>query len=899
MVAQPSELEAKRQLLGPGVRVHHYEIIRPIGSGGMGEVFLARDIKLGRLVALKFLYPSSAEIASRLLLEARATAKCRHENIVVIHDMNEFEGMPYLVLEYLEGRSLRKLHHEGELQLWRAIEILASVVRALDHAHANGIIHRDLKPDNIFVTITGAVKVLDFGIAKLHGVPTLETTDGGTHQPKMHHAYDNETYVTISGHGPVGTWTYMSPEQWGADDVDHRTDIWAFGVILYRLVTGRHPYDHLDAPALMYQVMQLDAPVPSVASVVPDVHPALAEIIDRCLRKRKHERFATARELLVALEPLLPTSAAAHAADDRCPYPGLQSFQEADAERFFGRQAQVSRVLERIQAHPLIAIVGPSGVGKSSFIRAGVIPALKRDSAWDTIVVRPGRAPLATLANAVVPLLGQRQDPAFSIAVGQRLVEEPGYFGTILRWRAQNARTRVLLFVDQFEELYTLVPDPHARAAYVACLRAAADDPSSPVRVVLSVRSDFFDRIAEDRAFMDALTDGMQYLMPLGKDGLREALLRPAQLAGHNFESAALVEHMLEEIAHTPGALPLLQFAAARMWESRDRARRVLTSASYAEMGGIAGTLASHADTVLAGMPADRRRLVQLVFQRLVTPDGTRAIVDVEELMSLTVDRTEIRAVLDHLVGARLLVSKDDQAQGAAIEIVHESLISAWPQLRQWVDAGRDEAQFLVQLRQAAQQWEARDHAPGLLWRGEAADDARKFGMWIGHTLAPREKRFLDAVVALATRSSRIRRIAVYATIAVLASLVAVGGVVVVKVRAAEKSALEQASAASKARTELADQLRVVNEKEAARVAAEKEAAEAARKATEAGQDAQLSRAELEKANAKLKTALATAEAATEKEKKARREVEVLLEQEKARAKARSKQRDKIANELK
>src|SRR5688500_13246604 len=165
MAAPASPLEAKRQLLGPGVRVHHYEIIRPIGSGGMGEVFLARDTKLGRLVALKFLYPTSREIASRVLLEARATAKCRHENIVVIHDMNECEGMPYLVLEYLEGKSLRKLSHEGGLQLWRAVEILAAVVRALDHAHANGIIHRDLKPDNIYVTVTGQVKVLDFGIA--------------------------------------------------------------------------------------------------------------------------------------------------------------------------------------------------------------------------------------------------------------------------------------------------------------------------------------------------------------------------------------------------------------------------------------------------------------------------------------------------------------------------------------------------------------------------------------------------------------------------------------------------------------------------------------------------------------------------------------------------------------
>jgi hypothetical protein len=443
------------------------------------------------------------------------------------------------------------------------------------------------------------------------------------------------------------------------------------------------------------------------------------------------------------------------------------------------------------------------------------------------------------------------------------------------------------------------VPDPRERAAYVACLRAAADDPSSPVRVVLSLRSDFLDRVAENRAFMDALTDGLQYLMPLGRDGLREALLRPAQLAGHNFETTALVEHMVDEIAQTPGALPLIQFAAARMWESRDRARRLLTAQSYSEMGGIAGTLATHADSVLASMPSHRRRLVQLVFQRLVTADGTRAIVDRAELSQLAADRGAINSVIDQLIEARLLVSKDDQAQGAAVEIVHESLITAWPQLRQWVDAGRDEAEFLVRLRQAASQWEAKAYAPGLLWRGEAADEARRFSAWIGNALAPRERNFLDAVIALATRSSRIKRIAVIATMAVLSVLVAVGLIVVVKVRAAEREAIDQAQRASEATAKLTEQLRVIQEKETQRMAAEAKRTEAEAAATAAGQDAQLSRAELEKSNVKLKAALAEAERATERAQAARRESDRLLEQERARAKALKNQRGKIAPDLK
>jgi serine/threonine protein kinase len=881
------------ELVAPGTLVHHYEIIRRIGSGGMGEVFLARDVKLGRLVALKFLYSSNKEIAARLLVEARATAKCRHENIVVIHDMNEHLGMPYLVLEYLEGKPLRKLHNEGSLQLFRVLELIAAVARALDHAHALGIVHRDLKPDNIFVTTTGVVKVLDFGIAKLRGVPSLEGGRATAAMPDVEH--DGETYVTISGDGPVGTWTYMSPEQWAGGDVDHRTDIWSLGVIMFRLIAGRHPHEGMDAVAMMYAVMQLQEPMPSLAAVVPDCPRHLAAIVDRCLAKNRDHRFPTARALLEAIEPMLPSKAVAQN-EDRCPYPGLQSFQESDAERFFGRTAEITRAIGRLDSQPLLAVVSPSGVGKSSFVRAGVIPALKRSEPWEAITIRPGRAPLASLANAVAAM-NARTDPEFGHAVATQLITEPGYLGAVLRWRAATTQSRVVLFVDQFEELYTLVQDPGHRAAFVATLRAAADDPSSPVRVVISLRSDFLDRVAEDRRFIDLVTEGMHYLMPLGRDGLREALLRPAQLAGHNFESIALVDQMLDDIAAAPGALPLLQFAASRMWESRDRARRVLTQASYVEMGGIAGTLATHADTVLAGLSHERRRLVQAVFQRLVTAEGTRAIVDLDELAALS---PEVPGLVAQLVSARLLVSKaDDRTSGATVEIVHESLITAWPQLKQWMEAGRDEATYLANLRQAAQQWEQRGRPTGLLWRAEAADEAARYKRRVGLAVGPREAAFVDAVLGLASRSSRVKSLALVTTIVILAGLVLAAGVVVIKVRAAEQEAVEAAEVAKKARQDLQTQLDVVQEKEAARLAAEKEAAAAAQAATTAGANLQLSQAELEKANAKLQAALAAAEKSRDKEKSARADVERLLEAEKKRVKALEKERKKIATELK
>jgi eukaryotic-like serine/threonine-protein kinase len=881
--AQPAGKKPRKLLVEPGTRVEHYEIIRALGRGGMGEVHLARDVRLGRLVALKFLMPSSPEVGKMLLVEARATAKCTHENIVVIHDINEHLGMPYLVLEYLEGKSLNRLHGESPLPLVRIVEVMIAVARALDHAHRAGIVHRDLKPDNIFVTASGVVKVLDFGIAKLQGA----TPDPGTPTPMPYE--DDETYITVSSNGPIGTRPYMSPEQWAGYDIDHRADIWAVGVILFRLVTGQHPFEHVEGPALMYAVMSPREPVRSVTSVIPDFHAGLAEVIDRCLRKAKTERFASARELLEALEPLLPYHGVS-SSDDRCPYPGLHAFQESDAERFFGRADQVARVIGRLAAQPLLSIVGPSGVGKSSFVRAGLIPALKREGPWGTIAMRPGRSPLLTLAALLDPQ--NANDTNHHRAIAARMFNEPGYLGAVLRWRAANHRCRVLLYVDQFEELYTLVADPRERVAFVTSLRAAADDPSSPVRVVLSMRSDLLDRAAEDRAFMAALTEGMHYLMPLGHDGLLHALVRPAEQAGHVFESEELVTRMVGDISQASGALPLLQFAAARMWEARDRPRRMMTTASYLAMGGVAGALADHADAVLAELPPGRREIAQKVLQRLVTADRTRAIVDLDELARLAPAQAEVRGVVDQLVSARLLVSKsDDQGASATVEIIHESLISAWPQLRQWAEAGREEAAFLVQVRQAAQQWEARGCPQGLLWRGDAAAEARRLAARLGDTVGPREKRFLDSVLAHATRAARIKRLAVVATIFVLAGLVLAGLVAVVWVRGAEQEALRQADNARVASSKLREQLDVIQAKEAARLAAERQAAEA-------GEDAQLSRAELQRANRQLTSALEAARTASAQEKAMREQVEKHLAAERRRADALSRQRNKMATEL-
>ncbi|MEM9491604.1 MAG: serine/threonine-protein kinase, partial [Myxococcota bacterium] len=219
-----------------GDTVGHYELIRELGRGGMGVVYLARDTRLARRVAIKFLRTKSAMLGERFLAEARATARCHHEHIVVIHEVAEYLGHPFMVLEYLQGTTLRELMGGGSVPAQRAVELMLPVARALDRAHQHGIVHRDLKPENIFVTEDGTVKVLDFGIAKL----AFEYAGERSYQQLSAVELDTLDSLTQTG-ALVGTVPYMSPEQMRGAMVDHRTDIWASGVILYELLLGQHP----------------------------------------------------------------------------------------------------------------------------------------------------------------------------------------------------------------------------------------------------------------------------------------------------------------------------------------------------------------------------------------------------------------------------------------------------------------------------------------------------------------------------------------------------------------------------------------------------------------------------------------------------------------------------------
>jgi eukaryotic-like serine/threonine-protein kinase len=290
--------------LSSGTKLGPYEIQSPLGAGGMGEVYRARDTRLDRMVAVKVLPSSFAADADRLQRferEARSVAALNHPNILAVHDIGTHDGAPYMVCELLEGETLRERLQGGVLSSRKAVEIAVQIAQGLAAAYDKGIIHRDLKPENIFLTKDGRVKILDFGLAKMaragselnSSVQTLTSAD-----------------ISLTEAGQVlGTAGYMSPEQVRGIEVDHRSDIFVFGSILFEMLSGQRAFRRDTAAETMTAILKED--LPELTELNRSISPALDRIVRHCLEKNPDQRFQSARDLAFDLEALSPNSSSA------------------------------------------------------------------------------------------------------------------------------------------------------------------------------------------------------------------------------------------------------------------------------------------------------------------------------------------------------------------------------------------------------------------------------------------------------------------------------------------------------------------------------------------------------------------------------------------------------------
>jgi WD40 repeat protein len=743
-------------ILGP------YEVVALLGAGGMGEVYRARDTRLGREVALKVLREEVAQDPDRLRRfeqEARAVAALNHPHILTVHDVGVHEGMPYVVTELLEGESLREVLLQRLPTRRQALLWGVQTAQGLSAAHQKGVVHRDLKPENLFLTRDGRIKILDFGIAKLADGVVPDTRED-TAAPSL----------TKSG-VVMGTVAYMSPEQAQAWPVDARSDIFSFGVVLYELLSGRHPFRRETAAATLSAILQ--GTPPPLTSVDASIPRAVDGIVARCLEKRREERFQGAHDLGLALETALAVpagSVALEEVEERSPYPGLASFTERDASVFFGREAEVEALWNLIRRQPLLAVIGPSGAGKTSFVRAGVIPA--RPEGWAVIVSTPGRSPLRGLGQALGPELAGDPEALRRLAA----FDDPDTaFELLARWRRGHGDA--LVVVDQFEELFTLCA-AEAQQAFATLLARLADE--AGIHVLLSMRDDFLIRCHEQPA-LARVFEHLTPLLAVDGEGLRRALVEPAGKRGYGFEDDALVEEMVRSVEGNRAALPLLAFAVACLWDRRDPERKLLTRQAYEETGGVAGSLAQHAETTLERIGGERQDVVREIFRNLVTAQGTRAVIDREELLSAFPDRPVAEEVIRQLVDSRLLTSYEVEGREGEpghhrVEVAHESLLKAWPRLVRWQTQDEEGALLRDQLKQAAHLWEEKGRTRDLLWTGTAYQE---FELWRARypgALTAVEEDFAKSMADRARRRKRVLVAAVgTAFVALAAVAVAIG----------------------------------------------------------------------------------------------------------------------------
>ncbi|MEQ8277125.1 MAG: protein kinase [Deltaproteobacteria bacterium] len=645
-----------------------YVIEALIGRGGFGVVYRARDLRLERDVAIKLMGPQTfgarfsrvpVSVALDFAREAQTSAALRHPLTVTVYDVSAVESLddsgaelistPYIVSEWVDGVPLRSVATAD-----RILAALADVAEALAYAHARGVIHRDLKPENVLVDEAGHARVLDFGLA---------------------HSLGRALQTPIAG-----TPGYMAPEQWRGEPQDARTDVFALGVVAYELLTGARPFaDDVDPTG---------APRPArLIARRPQASPVLDELIGRCLAIAPDERPESALVVARTLRAVSQRPARNHDAAPACPFPGLRAFTAADASSFFGRDAEVALAFERLAAsgRRWLAVEGPSGVGKSSFVAAGVLPLLAHGALGVVtdapVVIRPGADPVAALREVL-------------------------------------ARRPTILVIDQLEEVVTLGGAPEGLGEFVSAIAAYLDE-ANGAWLVTSARSDLLGRLALVPGFAERMNaDAERFeLGPLRTDGVRRAVTAPALLAGWPLPEDTVARFVAE--AARGASLPMIAYALHRLWTTSDGRCSV---EDYEAMGGPTVAFVEAADRVLHDLGEEGERRARRVLIGLVDLDGdavTRRLRPREEAERLAGGDDLARRVLNALgAGPAGLVVGRVEGSTPVVELAHERLCTDWPRLRGWLAERRHTLRARQDLESAAVAWAAAGRPDEGLARG-------------------------------------------------------------------------------------------------------------------------------------------------------------------------------------
>ncbi|MFN2103427.1 MAG: LuxR C-terminal-related transcriptional regulator, partial [Candidatus Promineifilaceae bacterium] len=444
------------------------------------------------------------------------------------------------------------------------------------------------------------------------------------------------------------------------------------------------------------------------------------------------------------------------------PYKGLQAFEPADSRDFFGREALVEELLARLSKNGstrFLAVVGPSGSGKSSLIKAGLIPAfwqgkLAGSEKWFIVNMQPGARPLDDLEIALTRIAAD-QAPNLRRHLDRDAHGLLRAAGLIL----PNDESELLLVIDQFEEIFTLVEEEAARDHFMNLIRGAVSDPRSRVRVIIALRADYYDRPLQYPAFGELVRGHLETLLPLSAEELERAIVYPAQGVGVSFEPG-LVATIIEDVNYRPGTLPLLQFALAELFEQREK--RTLTREAYQALGGAAGALARRAEALYQEQDAVGREAIRQIFLRLVSVveqqagtasdivsvANTRRRVLRSELLSVAADPDQLDEIIDTFAAYRLLsLDHDPATRAATVEVAHEAILREWERLRGWLEESLVDLGLHRQLQRAARDWVASGGEPSFLLRGARLDSLQTWAGESSLVLSGVERQFLETSI--------------------------------------------------------------------------------------------------------------------------------------------------------